>query len=136
MLLPWEDITGALSGITAKDEAAVKWHELAVTVAGSYRYIQITGAEGGNMGEVKIYGTVTSTPETIAEFTFITPADPAFAEADENIQPDESVLPEVPDSAEPDPAEPEDPPVELEEPEVPEDPEDPEANDADLPVAD
>ncbi len=130
----WVDLTDALAGIGSRDTAAVKWHELTVNKnAGSYRYICITGAQFGNMSEVKIYGTVTSTPETIAEFTFITPAEPAFAEADENIQLDEPVLPEVPDSAETDPAEPEDPPAEPEEPEVPEDPE---ANDADLPVAD
>ncbi len=57
----WEDITAELSGIPDKDAASVKWHELTVITTGNYRYIQITGGQGGNMAEVKMYGTVNTT---------------------------------------------------------------------------
>ncbi|MDE7326523.1 MAG: hypothetical protein K2N63_09635 [Lachnospiraceae bacterium] len=54
----WETLTAELSGIPAKDAASVKWHELTVITENSYRYIQITGGNGGNMAEVKMYGSV------------------------------------------------------------------------------
>ena len=74
----WTPITDAISGIAAKDADAVKWHELAVIAQGSYRYIQITGAEGGNIGEVKIYSTVNTDAATALSETPDTP------ETDEN----------------------------------------------------
>ncbi len=63
----WTDITDEISGINSKDASAFKWHELSVNSVGSYRYIRITGGNGGNMGEVKFYGTVN--PATTAAVT-------------------------------------------------------------------
>lgn len=66
----WTDITDEISGINSKDASAFKWHELTVITDGSYRYFKITGGQGGNMAEVKFYGTVNAaTAAAVAEET-------------------------------------------------------------------
>ena len=86
----WTDITGALGGIAAKDENAVKWHELAVTVEGSYRYIRITGGKGGNMSEVRFYGTVNK-----SEAASMETSPDVNAPADENVDAENPSEPET-----------------------------------------
>ncbi len=83
----WTDLTNELSGFAKGEASAVKWHELVVTGQDKYRYIQITGGQGGNIAEVKMYGTVNTTEST----ALTTPpdiADPS-EEAGDSIAPDE-----------------------------------------------
>ncbi len=86
----WEDITAELSGIPVRDPASVKWHELTAIIEGSYRYIQITGGNGGNMAEVKMYGTVNAAEST----ALTTPSDAADPsdETGDSIAPDEPTI--------------------------------------------
>ncbi len=86
----WEDITAELSGIPVRDPASVKWHELTAITEGSYRYIQITGGNGGNMAEVKMYGTVNAAEST----ALTTPSDAADPsnETGDSIAPDEPTI--------------------------------------------
>ena len=105
----WTDITDELTGIV-KAEGADKWYELAVTavITDSYRYIQITGGQGGNMAEVKMYGTVSKTEST----TITTP--PSMSDPDNGTE--DSIAPSEPEA---------DNPTVPEEPSVPEEPENP-----------
>lgn len=92
----WQDITAELSGIADKDPNAVKWHNLPVTQrTGAYRYIRITGGQGGNIAEVSIYGTVADASAGVSD----EPTVPDGPGPDELVQPDSTpAAPGAPDT--------------------------------------
>ncbi len=92
----WVDLTDALSGIT-KTEGSVKWYKMTMqqNESTAYRYIRITGGQGGNIAEVRIYGEVANTAPAVGD----DPVVPDGPGPDELVQPDSTpAAPGAPDT--------------------------------------